>query len=24
VILLLGYVINASIDRANKEDYVNI
>ena len=24
VILLLGYVINASIDRANKEDYVNL
>jgi membrane protein len=24
VILLLGYVINASIDRANREDYVNI
>jgi membrane protein len=23
VILLLGYVINASIDRANREDYVN-
>lgn len=24
IILLLGYVINASIDRANREDYVNI
>ena len=24
VILLLGFVINAAIDKANKEDYVNI